>query len=322
MELKQIEYFCAVARLGSFTKAADECFVSQSAISQQIKALEADFECELVARQGRSFTLTPAGECLARRGKELLDAAYSLRGEVSDIALGRPSRLRVGYLNRYDGWELAGAVGTFVRKHPSVEVEMQAGSHDAIYELMLAGKVDMVFNDKRRQFSDAFVNKLLMSCFDYVEVSEANELSLHDSLTAQDLSGQTCIIVCPRSQFETEQDYYRNVSELRLCLHPGGNAGTGALSGGSQQGSAPLGGAKQHVAQHEGVFAHSAGGPRCVWSFERAGDSRVLCVLAQGQAEPLLRRVRGNAEGHVRGVGLAGKVAGRLWRRAECAWVC
>ena len=75
MELKQIEYFCAVARLGSFTKAADECFVSQSAISQQIKALEADFECDLVARQGRSFTLTPAGECLARRGKELLDVA-------------------------------------------------------------------------------------------------------------------------------------------------------------------------------------------------------------------------------------------------------
>ncbi len=211
MELKQIEYFCAVARLGSFTKAADECFVSQSAISQQIKALEADFECDLVARQGRSFTLTPAGECLARRGKELLDVAHALRGEVSDIALGRPGSLRVGYLNRYDGWELAGAVGTFARKHPSVEVEMQAGSHDAIYELMLAGKVDMVFNDKRRQFSNAFVNKHLMSCFDYVEVSEANELSTRDSLTAQDLSGQTCIVVCPRSQFETEQGYYRNV---------------------------------------------------------------------------------------------------------------
>lgn len=210
MELKQIEYFCAVAREGSYTAAAEACYVSQSAISQQIKALEADLECKLVQRCGRGIALTPAGECLARQGKEVLAAVSALRSEVSDVALGKPGELRVGYLNRYDGWELAGAVGVFARKHPSVTVEMHGGSHDAIYNLMLADEVDMVFNDKRRQFSDAFVNRYLMTCFDYVEVSAANPLSAKDAITARDLAGQTCIVVASPSQFETECSYYRN----------------------------------------------------------------------------------------------------------------
>ena len=211
MELKQLEYFCAVAREKSFTKAAAACYVSQSAVSQQVRALEADFECELVRREGRSVSLTSAGECLARRGKELLDAASALRGEVSDIALGLPGTLRIGYLNRYDGWELAGAVGAFARKHPSVAVQMRGGSHDAIYDLMLAGEVNMVFNDKRRQFSDAFVNRYLMSCFDYVEVSGASPLAAEKSLVAHDIAGQTCIVIASPDQFETECAYYRGV---------------------------------------------------------------------------------------------------------------
>ncbi len=211
MELSQIAYFCAVARKGSFTKAAEACCVSQSAISQQVKALEADLECKLVDRRGRTVRLTPAGECLARRGKELLDAAAALRGEVSDIALGNPGTLRVGYLNRYDGWELAAAVGAFARRHPSIAIEMRGGSHDAIYDLMLKGEVDMVFNDKRRQFSDAFVNRYLMSCYDYIEVGEANALATASCVTARDFAGQTCIVVASPEQFETECACFRNV---------------------------------------------------------------------------------------------------------------
>ena len=82
MELKQLEYFCAVAKEGSFTKAAEACYVSQSAISQQVKALEADFECSLVERQGRSICLTPAGDHLARRGSDILSLVGAVRSEI------------------------------------------------------------------------------------------------------------------------------------------------------------------------------------------------------------------------------------------------
>ena len=60
--LKQARYFQTVVRCGSFSKAAEECFISQSAISQQVQALEKELGVELLHREGRRFSLTPAGE--------------------------------------------------------------------------------------------------------------------------------------------------------------------------------------------------------------------------------------------------------------------
>lgn len=211
MDLRQIELFCAVAREGSFTRAAEACHVSQSAISQQVKALEADLGCALVERRGRGFELTAAGEHLARRGAELLEQVQTLRYEVEDVAYGRPRRLSVGYLNRYDGWEVQGAVGAFARRHPAVEVDVRGGSHDGIYQMMLSGEVDLVFNDRRRALSEEFVNRRLMTCFDYVEVSEANPLASADELTVSELAGQTCVLVAVPDQHDVERAYYRDV---------------------------------------------------------------------------------------------------------------
>lgn len=60
--LRQIKYFQAVVRYNSFSEAAESCHISQSAISQQIKALENELGFKLLERKNRKFTLTPAGE--------------------------------------------------------------------------------------------------------------------------------------------------------------------------------------------------------------------------------------------------------------------
>ena len=60
--LKQIKYFQAVGCCNSFSEAAEECFISQSAISQQIEALERELGVALLKRENRRFSLTPAGE--------------------------------------------------------------------------------------------------------------------------------------------------------------------------------------------------------------------------------------------------------------------
>ena len=65
--LKQIKYFHAVVRLGSFSEAAEQCYISQSAISQQIQALERELGVKLLKRENRHFSLTPAGEHFYRQ---------------------------------------------------------------------------------------------------------------------------------------------------------------------------------------------------------------------------------------------------------------
>ena len=70
--MKQMKYFQAVVRCKSFTKAAEECFISQSAISQQIRALENELGVKLLIRRNRSFSLTPAGEYFYQKSLVLI----------------------------------------------------------------------------------------------------------------------------------------------------------------------------------------------------------------------------------------------------------
>lgn len=65
--LKQLKYFQSVVRLGSFSAAAEENFISQSAISQQVQSLERELSFALLVRKNRSFSLTPAGEYFYRK---------------------------------------------------------------------------------------------------------------------------------------------------------------------------------------------------------------------------------------------------------------
>lgn len=217
MLLKQLQYFSAVARLGSYTLAAEESFISQSAISQQVKALETELGVKLVERQGRSFRLTPEGELVAQRGAEIVAQADQLRFDVAHLE-NEPSKLRVGYLNRYEGWEVQAAIAAFAQRHPDVEISAHAGSHEDLYDRVLAGELDILVNDRRRQLSDAFVNRFLFKGFDYVEVSEASELSWHDTVTVEDLRGQTCILVAPANQRESEAVYYQNVMNFHCTF--------------------------------------------------------------------------------------------------------
>ena len=211
MQLRSIKYFCDVARLGSFTAAAEENFISQSAISQQVRQLERDLGVTLVQKRGRSFELTSAGAHFAAKAPGILEDLERLSGETVDIALGNPTTLRIGYLASYDGWEVAAAIAALKRRHPYAEITALAASHDGLYEELRLRRADLVFNDKRRAFSSEYVNCPIMSCLEYIEVSEASPLAREPQVTAQKLKGITCIIIASEGQQSVEQDYYRNV---------------------------------------------------------------------------------------------------------------
>jgi len=211
MELRQLQYFRAVCETGSYTKAADACFVSQSAISQQVKALEAELGYALTERRGRSFVLTPAGTVFARKLAGILDALDDLRFEAEGVAEGYATTLSVGYLNRYDGWEVQGAVAAFVARHPHIPVHTTSGSHDTLYHLLRDGKVDMLFSDRRRALSDAYVNLHLVDGWQYVEVSEASDVAWAMQLHVTDLQHLPCILIASQDQEETEAAYHHDI---------------------------------------------------------------------------------------------------------------
>lgn len=214
MLLKQLQYFNTVVRTGSFTEAAEECFISQSAISQQIKALEKDLGVELLLRENRRFHLTKAGEYLYQKSGLLLEDFERVKNKTIQIARGSHNVLRLGYLKTFPGKELLNTVLEYNEIFPDIQVHIQNGNHETLYQLLYDNQLDLVLNDQRRAFSDKYVNfKLFEACY-YVVLHEKHHLSNKPFLEPEVLDDVPIILISSKGQRETEQDYYQNALGL------------------------------------------------------------------------------------------------------------
>ena len=86
MLMRQMNYFVRVVECSSFTEAAEQCYISQSAISQQIRALETELGIKLIVRENRKFHLTPAGDYFYWHSKELLSEIEKMKAETKRLA--------------------------------------------------------------------------------------------------------------------------------------------------------------------------------------------------------------------------------------------
>ena len=209
--LKQLKYFQSVVRLNSFSAAAEENYISQSAISQQIQALERELGFLLLTRKNRSFTLTPAGEYFYQKSLILTADYERMCSEAAKIAKGNQAVLRIGYLRCYTGNEFHRALALFSEQHPDVDVSITYGNHEELYAMLRTEQVDLILNDQRRAFSEEYVNLVLTTCSSEIEISAQSPLAHMDHISPADLKNTPCILVASAAQRETEQEYYRTV---------------------------------------------------------------------------------------------------------------
>ena len=215
MLLRQIEYLQSVVECGSFHLAAQQCHVSQSAISQQIKKLEDELGVTLLDRHNRSFTLTAAGEHFYHKSLIIYGDIKQMIRETKRIADNDQAVLKLGYYKGYHGNEFSEAVALFSEKYPTVDIQTIAGSHDELYKGMENGTIDLALNDQRRAFSDAYNNVILCESQMYVEISSRNPLSKLSHLEISDLKNTPCILVInPAGQAE-EQHYYEEIFGIK-----------------------------------------------------------------------------------------------------------
>lgn len=215
MLLKQIRYFQTVVEKGSFTEAAEACYISQSAISQQIQSLEKEIGVKLFERKSRKFTLTPAGAYFYNKTVVLSAELDRICREAVRIAQKDNAQLNIGYLKCYGGDEFHAALADFTAKYPDVSVSVIEGNHEELYNELRMGKVDLVLNDQRRAFSDEYVNFELIRCDCYIELSTNHPLSKLDAVNIEDLKTTPCILVASKGQEEIEQIYYRDIVGFR-----------------------------------------------------------------------------------------------------------
>lgn len=125
MEMHQLRYVVAVARTGNFSRAAEQCHVSQPSLSQQIQKLEDELGERLFDRMKRETRLTPPGEAFLRHAVRILDEVAAARREADDAKELLSGVLAVGVLPTIAPYLLPAVMCEFTEKYPGVEVVIQ-----------------------------------------------------------------------------------------------------------------------------------------------------------------------------------------------------
>lgn len=207
MLLKQLEYFVCVVDNNSFTQAATEQYVSQSAISQQIKALETSLGVELMVREKRSFHLTPAGQYLYRSGKKLLERFHDIKVETTRIGTDARVSLRIGYLNRYSGIAMQQTVIHMAKRYKNLDIRMYSGSHEELYGMLSDRRVDVVFNDQWQILSDDFESHLIDKATTFIEVPQG--YTNEGCVELKHIDDLPLILLCRGKYTLSEEEHYR-----------------------------------------------------------------------------------------------------------------
>ena len=207
MLLKQLEYFVCVVDNNSFTQAATEQYVSQSAISQQIKALETSLGVELMVREKRSFHLTPAGQYLYRSVKKLLERFHDIKVETTRIGTDARVSLRIGYLNRYSGIAMQQTVIHMAKRYKNLDIRMYSGSHEELYGMLSDRRVDVVFNDQWQILSDDFESHLIDKATTFIEVPQG--YTNEGCVELKHIDDLPLILLCRGKYTLSEEEHYR-----------------------------------------------------------------------------------------------------------------
>jgi LysR family hydrogen peroxide-inducible transcriptional activator len=142
-DLRQLECFCTVARLGSFTKAAEELGVAQSSLSEQIAKLEQGLASVLFERLARRIELTPAGEALLPRVQAMLQDAAALPQYLETVRTESGGILRVGVIPTILPYFLAPRLREFVEKFPAIDLQLREAPTAELIRQIDDGMIDI-----------------------------------------------------------------------------------------------------------------------------------------------------------------------------------
>jgi DNA-binding transcriptional LysR family regulator len=143
MELRQLEYFVAVAEAANFTRAAERVHISQSGVSAQVRALETELGAELFDRSARTARLTAAGTAALPHARAALAAAGTLRHAVDDVNGLVRGRIEVGMITGCEVTPLFDALAAFHRAYPGIEIALQEDNSDRLIENVRSGAADV-----------------------------------------------------------------------------------------------------------------------------------------------------------------------------------
>ncbi len=148
MTIRQLEYFISAAHTLSFTKTAQAFYISQSAVTQQMKGLEEELEVKLFLRNNNQIRLTPVGELFVPEATAILSRLSEATQKLHAARDGMTGSLQIGYLQSVEMTQFPGSIQEFSEEYPGIRISLHRDNALALHEDFLAGRYDLIFSIK------------------------------------------------------------------------------------------------------------------------------------------------------------------------------
>ena len=210
LNLNQLRYFVSVAETGSFTKAAMNHYVSQTAITQQIHSLEDAVGAKLLDRNSRPATLTPAGKVFLKEARELLSRMDAALMRTREASTGLEGELRLGYTKGYEHSDLPQHLRSFHHEYPNVLISCHRCDTDVLAAGLISGDYDVIFtwDSTNLRQEEALEVKVVEHVPLRVALYANHPLAHKKELTRRDLKQENILFMSPSGTGESFGDAF------------------------------------------------------------------------------------------------------------------
>jgi len=190
MEMHQVRYFLAAAKALSFTRAAEDCHVSQPALTTAIKKLEAQLGSPLFLREGRQIALTEFGRRMQPHLSQILEQARAAETVAKDFRLLNQVPVRLGVMSTIGPMRLAGLLAAFDQQSPGIETVVRDDAPEALAAQLDADELDMAILNPLDGLGDNYRAEPLYTERYVVLLPPAHPFQKRNALALRDLSEQ------------------------------------------------------------------------------------------------------------------------------------
>lgn len=202
--LRQLEYLVAVAEEGSFSRAAERCFVSQPTLSGQIKLLETRIGVDCFERTSRGVLVTPHGEEIVARARETIAAVDRLLAAANAETEPLAGSLRLGVVSTVTPYLMPGVVAELAREAPSLDVTLHDDVGDRLKEALRTGALDAIVSPRPIDLDGVEELEIAFDPFVVVATADTPLGDLPEPVRMEDLGGAPILLLddphCIRGQ--------------------------------------------------------------------------------------------------------------------------
>lgn len=192
MDIRQLDYYIAVAQRGNFTKAADDLFISRQALSKAVRNLEHELRAPLLVNRDGHLELTDAGRRLLDDAEPLVRSFKELENRYLLPVTGAPLRQELSVAMAH-GTAISlpdRAVDAFRIEHPDLVLSVEEVTTEAAIDMVRTSESDISLVGSAPQYLGEFDIALVVETGVFVYVPVENSLSTHPALSLADLDGQ------------------------------------------------------------------------------------------------------------------------------------